>query len=63
MVGDYCRTQRNGRTVADTIGEREKSHSDEANLDCPNKKQQAERDMKGAQRLLASKPVGSMAEH
>ena len=63
MVGNDCRAQRNGCAVADTIGERKKGQSDKPFLDCPSEKHCPQRHVKHAQSPLASKPVGSMAEH
>ena len=63
MVGDYRRAQRNGRAVADAIGERKKAQRDEPRPDCPSEKRHAQRNVKHAQNPLTSEPVGSVAEH
>ena len=58
MVGDYRRAQRNGRAVADAIGERKKAQRDEPRPDCLSEKQHAQRNVKHAQNPLTSVPVG-----
>ena len=63
MVGDYRWAQRNGRAVADAIGERKKAQRDEPRPDCPSEKRHAQRNVKHAQNPLTSEPVGSVAEH
>jgi SAM domain (Sterile alpha motif) len=45
MVGDYRRAQRNGRAVADAIGERKKGQGYEPHPDCPSEKQHAQRNV------------------
>ena len=63
MVGDYRRAQRNGRAVADAIGERKRPSVTNPALIVPSEKQHAQRNVKHAQNPLTSEPVGSVAEH
>jgi len=58
MVGDYRRAQRNGRAVADAIGERKRPSVTNPALIVPSEKQHAQRNVKHAQNPLTSEPVG-----
>ena len=62
IVGDYRRPQCNWRAVAYAIGESKERLGDESGPHRPGQKQQAQCDMKGAQRLLASQSVSGMRQ-